>query len=333
MRHWVSIVCLFVLAAPGWAQFDGWGPEQIIKYTPTWTGERFADGRPKVPDSLIQRLKDVQITSEEAAWGPLRIIHRYEHQWEGGWKILNRNKRLIGRAFTCRFMPGRLEVAKVIEDEARAKDLSQHNVRVMDLLQPGDVIVADMAGGRVRDGVFVGDNLAVAIYSRTGNGFVVHGGIRDREGIEPHGFPLYYRGEWPGVFGDLMLTGINVPIQVGEVTVMPGDVVAGDSEGLTFIPPHTVEDIVDNAELYDAIDEWRKEKFLSSGGAIKPSDLYGRIGMRDPAMQQECEAYVRNRLREKGLKAPEERRTWKERGYSGSGCFDRRSAGPVGEKK
>ncbi len=311
----------FQLLAPVWAQLDGFGPEQLIKYTPNWTGERFPDGRPKVPDELIERLKKARITSEEAAWGPLRIHFGYQHQWEGNWLILNRNQRLIGRAFTCQYMPGRPEVTKVIEDEARAKGLSQHNVRVMDLLQPGDVIVADMAGGRIRDGVFVGDNLAVAIWTRTGNGFIVNGAIRDQEGIEPYGFPVYARGVWPGVFGDLMLTGINVPIRVGEVTVMPGDVVVGDSEGVTFLPPHTVEEIVDTAELYSVIDEWRHKKYIESKGQLKPSDLYGRIGMRDPVLQAECVGYVRAELKRRGLKPPEERRAWTTRSYSGSGCF------------
>lgn len=322
VRMFVTMVA-FLIAQPLYAQLDGWGREEIIKYTPNWTGERFPDGRPKVSDEIIDRMKAIRVTTEEAAWGPLRLIHGYEHQWEGDWLVLNREKRLIGRVFTCQYMPGRPEMAEVIESEAREAGLSQHNVRVMDMLQPGDVIVADMAGGRIRDGVFVGDNLAAAIIARTGNGFVIYGALRDQEGIEPLGYPIYVKGVWPGVFGDLMLTGINVPIRIGEVTVMPGDVVVGDSEGVTFIPPHVAEDVVDVSELYTFIDEWRINKYVSSGGRYKPSDLYGRISMRDLGYQQECEAYVRQKLAERGLKPPEERRFWRERAYSGTGCFPR----------
>jgi regulator of RNase E activity RraA len=305
-----------------WAQMDGFGRQQLIKYTPNWKGERLEDGRPKVPDSLIERIKKIHMTSEEAAWGPLRIVHRYEHQWEGNWKILHGDKGLVGRAFTCQFMPGRPEVHSLIEEEARAKGLSQHNVRMMDMLQPGDVLVCDMAGGRVTDGVIAGDNLAVAVWTRTGNGFVVNGAIRDQEGIEPHGFPVYMKGVWPGVFGDLMMTGINVPIRIGDVTVMPGDVVVGDKEGVTFLPPHTVEEIVENAEMYAFADEWRMQKFISGGGKIKPSELYGRISMRDPAMQKECAEFVEKRMKERGLSSVQRER-WQSRTYSGSGCYPR----------
>jgi len=289
------------MVAPLCAQMDGFSKEQIVKYTPNWTGERLDDGRPKVSDALIERIKKVRMTSEEASWGPLRLTHNYMHQWEGNWKILNPEKGLVGRAFTVQYLPGRPEVAKIIEDEASAKGLSQHNVRMMDMLRPGDVMVVDMAGGRVVDGVIAGDNLAVAVWARTGNGFVVNGAIRDQEGIEPHGFPVYIKGVWPGVFGDLMLTGINVPIRIGDVTVMPGDLVVGDREGVTFVPPNLAEELAVNAEMYDLADEWRMKKFIDNPGTIKPSDLYGRNSMRDPAMQKECAEFVNRQLKEKGL--------------------------------
>jgi regulator of RNase E activity RraA len=281
------------------------------------------DGRPKVPDAIIERYKKTHVTSEEAAWGPLRLVYNYLHQWEGGWKILNPEKGLVGRVFTAQFMPGRPEVSKVIESEAQAKGLSQHNVRMMDMLQPGDVLVVDMAGGRIVDGVVAGDNLAVAVWARTGNGFVVNGAIRDQEGIEPHGFPVYVKGVWPGVFGDLMMTGINVPIRIGDVTVMPGDLVVGDREGVTFVPPHLAEEIVANAEIYDMADEWRIQKFKDNPGLkLKISDLYGRNSMRDEALQKECSEYVARKRQELGL-PPVDEMQWKSRTYSGSGCFSR----------
>ncbi len=314
------LALVLAVAAPAWGQLSGWSREELVKYTPLWKGERFPDGRPKVPDATITRIQKAELTSEEAAWGPLRIIHGYDHQWDGDWKVLNRKKRLIGRVFTCQYLPGRPEMSSIIEKEAQAKGLSQHNVRVMDMLQPGDVIVADMTG-RVKDGVFIGDNLAAAIFSRTGNGLIINGSIRDLEGIEPLGFPVYSRGVWPGVFGDLMLTGINVPVRIGDVTVMPGDIVVGDSEGVTFIPPHVVDDVVDNAEIYDVVDEWRIKKYMDNPGKFKPSDLYGAISMRDPALQKECEEYARAELKKRGLKPLEERATWRKAGYSGTGCY------------
>ena len=56
-------------------------PEELIEYTPDWDGERFPDGRPKVPDGIIERMRNVSITQ---AWGVMRGAG-YEHQYEGGW--------------------------------------------------------------------------------------------------------------------------------------------------------------------------------------------------------------------------------------------------------
>jgi len=323
----VQFFAFSILASAQWGFFtDGFSRDQLIKYTPNWTGERFPDGRPKVPQEWIDRLKkDNEVTSEEAAWGPIRVTslgNDYQHQWVGGWLPINTGfkNRLIGRVFTVQFMPGRPEMATVTEAEAKAKGLSQHNVRTMDLLQPGDVVVVDMAGGRVKDGVYVGDNLAVGIWAKTGNGFVVNGGIRDREGIEPYGFPLYCKGVWPGVFGDLMLVGVNIPIRIDDVTVMPGDVVIGDSEGVSFVPPHLVQDVIEVAEVYHEADRWRHMKYIQNKGTIKPSDLYGAIGMRNPEWQKECEAYVEQQMAKKGLPPANTRRLWKTRAYSGTGC-------------
>lgn len=282
------------------AQMSGWGKDEVVKYTPKWQGERFEDGRPRVPDSVIDRLENA--TSEEAAWGPLRR-EGYLHQWEGGWQILNSHKRLVGRVFTAKYMPGREEISTIIEAEAQARGDSQSNVRVMDLLQPGDVVIVDHYANIVH-GVFTGDNLAAAIYARTGKGYVNNGGIRDVEGTEPLGFPIYFRAPFPGTFPGRMLVGINVPIQIGEVTVMPGDVVVGDKEGLTFIPAHLAEKVAEHHEATSLVDEWRKEKYLSSGGSIKPSELYGRIAFQNPAYSRECYEYVSRKFREEGKTPP-----------------------------
>jgi len=264
---------------------EGFGRAQLIKFTESWKGPRFDDGRPKVSDELLNRLRD--LSSEEAAWGPTRRAG-YLHQWEGNWLILNPQKRLVGRAFTCVFMPGRPDVSAVTERDARNKNLVQHNIRVMDLLQPGDVLVADM-GGKVADSVVAGDNLAVAVFQRTGNGFVVDGGIRDRDGIEPEGYPVYARGTHPSIFGDLMLAGVNIPVRIGDVTVVPGDVIVGDTEGVSVVPPHLAQMLADKAELIRVIDDWRKSIFKTPGNKYKPGEVYGTYSMQNPVLQRQCE--------------------------------------------
>lgn len=263
--------------------------EQMLKYTPDNPFERFADGRPKVPDELLEKVK--ALTMEEA-WGVLRG-KRFNNQYEGGWQLLHPGMKLVGRAVTAQFVPLRPDVHGVIEADAKAKGATRGpNQRVIDILEKGDVLVVDLFGQTGENGGFVGDNLATAIYALSGNGFVLDGGIRDLEGIYPIPMAAYFRGAHPSAIGEIMLTGVNVPIRIGKATVMPGDVVLGDREGLYFIPPQFVKQIVENAEETHVHDEWTKMKLMT--GKYKSSQLYGRPD--DPALIKEYEEYKKKKL-------------------------------------
>ena len=228
----------------------------------------FPDGRPKVPDQILEKVKDL---SAEEAWGVLSAA-KYQNQFAGGFRLLHPGKKLVGRVVTAQFMPLRPDVADVADADAKAKGMTKsNNQRVIDLLQPGDVVVVDLFG-KIEGGTFVGDNLATAIFSATNTGFIVDGAIRDLEGIHPLDMAAYFRGVHPTPIANVMLTGINIPIRIGEATVMPGDVVLGDREGVYFIPPHLVEEILNKADITHIHDEWTKNKFLT--GKYKSSDLY-----------------------------------------------------------
>ncbi len=272
------------LAWPLAAQMTGFSREQLIKYTPLNPFARFADGRPNVPEEWLGRLKPC---SSEELWGTLRDAG-YVNQWEGGWRILHPDKKLIGRAVTAQFLPLRPDLNDIINADGKAAGLGpQQNQRVIDLLRPGDVVVVDLFG-KMDGGTFIGDNLATAIYAATGTGIVVEGAIRDLEGIQPLGMPAYVRGVHPSIIGNVMLTGINVPIRVGGVTVMPGDVVFGDNEGVTFVPPHLLARVVEQAEDTQLKDRWTKDKLRT--GKYKSSDLYPTP--RDPALKKEFEEWL-----------------------------------------
>ncbi len=242
-------------AAPVLAQLGMWSKEQRVEFTREWKGERFPDGRPKVADDLVKRLSNV---SAEEAWGVLRG-HRYNLQFEGNWKVINPSpKRLAGRVVTAVFMPRRPDVNAVIDDYGKKEERVSRgqNSWVIDTLVPGDVLVVDLFG-KIKDGTFAGDNLATSIFAKTGTGLVVHGSVRDTTGIQQiEGMQVYVRGMDPSAIADVTLMGINVPIRIGEVTVMPGDIVVGDPEGLTFIPPQLAAEVADRAELTQARDEW-----------------------------------------------------------------------------
>ncbi len=220
---------------------------------------------------------------------------KFRNQYEGNWHILHPDKRLVGRAVTAQFMPYRPDVGDVAEAHARARgnglDRDSANQRVIDTLQPGDVLVVDLFG-KIDDGTIVGDNLATAIFAASKTGFVVDGAVRDLDGISAIDMSAYFRGVHPTPIGNVMLTGVNVPIRIGNATVMPGDVVFGDREGVYFIPPQLVKKVLDKADETHIHDEWTKMKLLT--GKYKSSEIYPTP--RDPALKKEYEEYLKKKL-------------------------------------
>lgn len=261
--------------------------DQMLQYTAQNPFDRFPDGRPKVPDALLEKLKEM--SSEEV----LGLTQRgYRNQWEAGWQVLHPNKRLIGRALTLQLMPTRPDVAEVDAAARRAKNqVRLGHQTAIDMLQKGDVFVADACGAQF--GGVIGDNLAYYIMKATGAGFVIDGAVRDIVGLTPlTDLVGYYRAAVPPAIHDLMVTGINVPIRIGNATVMPGDVVFGDPEGVYFIPPSQVKDLVDEADVTHIHDEWTKMKF--DEGKYISTDIYG--SPHDPALIKEYQDYLKSKL-------------------------------------
>jgi len=244
---------MLALAAPGYAQLGLFSKEQRIEFTVDWHGDRFPDGRPNVSDSVLARLKDV--TADEA-WDVLQNAG-YRNQFEGGWRVINPGQRLVGRVVTAVFMPLRPDMDSVIRANGKRENrIGDENSWIIDILKPGDVLVVDLFG-KIRYGTIIGDNLATAIYSKSHNGLIVNGAVRDVTGIqEIAGFQVYTRGVDPSALEDVMLTGMNVPIRIGDVTVLPGDIAIGDPEGITFVPPQLAEKVADETEMDHLIDEW-----------------------------------------------------------------------------
>jgi len=247
-------VGLFLLSIlPTFSQRVSLSPEDLIALTPEWKGERFPDGRPKVPDDILERMK---LVTHEEAWAVMRN-ENYKHQYAEGWMCINPDGVLIGRAVTAMFMPGRPDVHRVIDSVGHAEGrIRSQNSWPVDQLTSGDVYVGDQFGLHI-DGPTIGDNLANAIYTNSGNGIVYNGAIRDIEGMkELEGFTAFVRSYHPSHHlnnpdGQLntTLVGINVPIRIGDVMVMPGDVVLGKEGGVSFIPPHLAEKVVTTSEI------------------------------------------------------------------------------------
>lgn len=282
------LVMLSSLCCCANAQVFTFTHDQMLQYTAKNPFERFEDGRPKVPDALLEKCKDL---SSEEVWAVLPGA-KYPNQYEGNWRILHPAKKLVGRAVTAQFMPMRPDVMEVSEAQAKAKGgRGGANQRVLDTLQPGDVLVVDLFG-KIENGTIVGDNLATYIYGATKTGFVVDGAVRDLEGIFPIDMAVYFRGVHPTPIGNVMLTGVNIPVRIGNATVMPGDVVFGDREGVYFIPPHLVKNVLDRADETHVHDEWTKMKFHT--GKYKSSEIYPSPS--DPALKKEYEEYKKKKL-------------------------------------
>ena len=235
----IGIALVALVLAPGrsHAQLFSLTKEQMVEFTAQNPFERFPDGRPKVPDGLIERVRGLS-AEEVLAVLPGKM---FRNQYADGFRVLHPGKRLAGRAFTVQFMPVRPDLDTVVQARAKTAGLGRmYNQAAIDMLQPGDVLVVDLFG-QEEGGTIVGDNLFYYIMKATkGAGLVVDGAIRDLEGIQNMDMPAYFRAAHPSAISNVMITGINVPVRIGKATVMPGDLVFGDAEGVYFIPPALV---------------------------------------------------------------------------------------------
>lgn len=215
--------------------------DTIETLTAQWRGERFADGRPRVPDEVLEELRTA---TTEQIWTVLWDAG-YEHQFEGKWEVTHPMRRLVGRAVTAQFVPRRPDLDEVMVEtanrEGRPTRSDNQNWQVVESLVEGDVMVVDLFG-KIYEGTMIGDQLGTAIDSRTRAGAVIHGGIRDLEGISAlSDITVYYRGTDPTPIRKVTLAGLNIPVRIGGATAMPGDVVLGTPSGVLFIPPHLAE--------------------------------------------------------------------------------------------
>ena len=293
-------VCLgaWILPVTARAQLFTVPKDQMIELTAQNPFERFADGRPRVPDALIERARG--LSSEEV----FAVLPKegFRNQYADGFRVLHPGTKLVGRAFTVQFMPVRPDLDGVINARAKTAGLPRfNNQAAIDMLLPGDVLVVDLFGQQ-EGGTIVGDNLFYYIMKTTKNGgLVVDGAIRDLEGISRMPMPAYFRAAHPSAIGNVMISGVNIPVRIGQATVMPGDLVFGDAEGVYFIPPALVRKVLDNADKIHVHDEWTRKKF--DEGKYTSAEIYGTP--KDPELKREYDEYLKTRLEEIRKKNPD----------------------------
>lgn len=235
--------------------------DELIFLTSEWKGERFADGRPKVPDDLLVRAANIGI---DDAWTVLKNLG-YTNQFEYGWKMVNDTIPVIGRALTAMFMPSRPDVEKSIKERGLQQGRKGNtNSWPIDVLTKGDVYVAD-GFGKIDGGTLIGSTLGNSIYSKSGNGVVFNASARDLQGLsEIKGFNAFVRDFNPSFLEGETLMGLNTPIRIGKAIVMPGDLVIANKEGVLFVPAHLAELVVSTAEFVTLKDKFGFEMVKSN---------------------------------------------------------------------
>ncbi|HTE34735.1 MAG TPA: hypothetical protein VK666_30365 [Chryseolinea sp.] len=267
MRQVFLITACLIVTVASFGQRVGSSPEYIKALTAEWKGERLPDGRPKVSDIMLKRLKNISI---EEAWGVLRN-KGYFNQFEGEWQVIWPDSAMTGRVVTAQYMPLRPDLQNQVKEQGKIENRAQKggtNSWPIDILTPGDVYVAD-GYGKIADGTLIGDNLGNSIFAKSQRGVIFYGSVRDQEGLEDiKGFNAWIKGQDPSFIFQMMLTSINTPIRIGRATVLPGDVVLAKKYGTIFIPAHLVDDLVITSEVTALRDQFghqrlREKKYLA----------------------------------------------------------------------
>ena len=254
------------------AQRVGSTPDYVTALTANWKGERLPDGRPNVSDLVLDRLQNCTL---EQIWGYLGN-KGYRNQVEKNWIILKPGETMTGRVVTAQFMPTRPDLDSMVRAAGKAEGRSQKggiNIWPIDILTKGDIYVAD-GYGKIKDGTLIGSSLGNAIYGKTGKGVIFYGSVRDMQELkDTKGFNAWVKGHDPSYIKDMTPTAINAPIRIGEVTVLPGDVVFANEYGVVFIPAHLVEGLVSASEMTGLRDEF--ERVLLQQGKYPSGEIHG----------------------------------------------------------
>lgn len=254
------LISIVASAGVSHGQVGSFSKEDLIELTAPWKGERFDDGRPKVPEEILERMKLVNLNEAVS----VLLEHGYRYQFDGNWIRINEDKVLVGRATTVQFMPQRpdIDAGNKALTKKNADKIGTNKTSLFPLLNKYDVPVVDVFG-KGEKGTYVGDNLGTQIFAKTGTGFVVDGNIIDIEGYRqiPY-FPVFARQWHPTHSADIMVVSTNAPIMIGGAVVLPGDVVLGRDQGVVFIPAHLAQAVVEDSELTRVRDDFTKENLL-----------------------------------------------------------------------
>lgn len=204
----------------------------------------------------LRRASTASITTELFKLG-------IRHSFMTGVSPLDPAYRMVGEAVTLRYLPYRedLNAAQSVADPEHPQR------KTIDNIQAGGILVID-ARGSLRSGT-LGEILMARLKARGAAGMVTDGAVRDAAGIRGVELPTFVGGIHASASNTVHYAAdAHVPIQCGGVTVMPGDVLVGDSDGVAVIPRQYAEKIADEAVHHDEIEVYLYER-ISNGESLR----------------------------------------------------------------
>jgi len=198
-------------------------------------------------DSLLAELRTLDTSHASDAMDKLGITGQC-----AGLLPLSRGPRLVGRAFTVRYVPVGVEGGTVGD--------------YIDDLAPGTVVVLDNAGRL--DTTVWGDLLTAVAARKNLAGTVIDGVCRDSDRAYELGYPVYSKSRWMRTGKDrVRVDGYNVPVSIGGARVEQGDYLLGDADGVVVLPTACAPEIVAAArEIRDA--EERIRALVNEGHSL-----------------------------------------------------------------
>jgi regulator of RNase E activity RraA len=244
----------------------------------------------KLPPSVSDRLSpsDAKLFGRlmqvglEAAWAATTAAG-YPQCFINELRPLQTGRRMVGRARTIRYLPNR----KDLHDKIYAQG-PQLNYRSAEEAQPGDVLVFD-AGGETHSTVS-GAITTTRFVMRGGSGIVVDGCMRDVPDLSAMPIGVYLRcGHASSVSPILMSADYQVPVRIGTVTVVPGDILIGEDHGILVIPAAIVDKVLETAMAHDEQEEFQHYLLLQG------EPIYGVYPELSPANRKKFEEFKKQK--------------------------------------
>ncbi len=278
MTRWLALILIIALQVVA-------VPKNLRSQRDTWTPlmDVLGPARTRVTDAQLEKIRRLPV---EALWGGVQS-KGYRHSFANHFKLTQPGVKLVGRALTMRYLPVRPDLDEGVRQLAKEGDWDfQWNVRAGEDAKPGDIAVVEL-GGAIDRATFMGDMTGLAMKLRGMRGVVVDGGIRDlNEFLPMKDFPTYYVGAHASAMADQVGVDWNGPVRIGSVTVLPGDVVVGDEEGVLFFPPQIADDVIKAAENTVQTETFKRE--IMNRGKNRTRDIYPRLS---PELEKEFEEW------------------------------------------